>query len=125
MKIGIADPQVRVRFGLRILLEEQSGWTVIGEATDTQELLTFLRVSCPDLVLIDMDLPDMPIDIILRLLREQYPSLLVMLMSGRQELVQPALNAGADGFASKMESPDKLLNLIQALHARKVESAKV
>ncbi len=38
MKIGIADPQARVRFSLRILLEQQPGWLVCGEASDDQEL---------------------------------------------------------------------------------------
>jgi len=38
MKIGIADPQARVRFSLRILLEQQPGWMVNGEAADCQDL---------------------------------------------------------------------------------------
>jgi SARP family transcriptional regulator, regulator of embCAB operon len=118
MKIGIADPQARVRFGLRLLFEQQPGWTVTGEAADSQELLACMQENCPDLVLIDWDLPDMTAGDLLRLLHVQNPPLLVMSMSGRQEMSQEALRAGADGFASKTESPEKLLKLIRELNVR-------
>lgn len=115
MKIGIADPQTRVRYGLRILLEQQPGWTIVGEASDSQELSELVRDACPDLVLIDWDLPDIPIGRDLRMLRAQAPSLRVILMSGRQELSKAALEAGADAFACKTESPLILMNLIRGL----------
>lgn len=122
MKISIADPQARVCFGLRILLEQQPGWTVIGEAADCQELLALLQNCCPDLVLIDCDLPGAPAGTLLRKLRIQYPDLLVISMSGKQELRQACLKAGADGFTSKMEPPEKLLNLIRLLSTGKEQS---
>jgi len=121
MKIGIADPQARVRFGLRILLEQQPGWIVIGEAEDSQELLGLVRVGCPDLVLIDWDLPDLPAVSLLRLLRAQFPRPLLITMSGKQEFSQVAKKAGADAFASKTEPPDKLLAIIRELYARKLK----
>lgn len=113
MKIGIADPQTRVRFSLRILLEQQSGYTVVGEAADCEELLGLLRTGCPDLLLMDWDLPGTPATNLLGLLREQYPLMQIITMSGRQEVGLASLKAGADGFASKTESPEKLLNLIR------------
>jgi DNA-binding NarL/FixJ family response regulator len=113
MKIGIADPQMRVRFGLRILLEQQSGCIVVGEAADCEELLGLLRTGCPDLLLMDWDLPGMPAASLIGLLHEQYPLMQIIAMSGRQEVGQTSLEAGADGFASKTESPQKLLNLIR------------
>ena len=118
MKISIADPQTRVRFSLRILLEQQSGWTIVGEAADCEELLRSLCIGCPDMLLMDWDLPGMPAGNLLRLLREQYPGMLIITMSGRQELGLAALKAGADGFAGKTESPEKLLNLIRELQNR-------
>ncbi len=51
MKIGIADPQARVRFSLRILLEQQPGWIIGGEAVDCQELFDLLRGVSLDLLL--------------------------------------------------------------------------
>lgn len=114
MKIGIADPQVRVRFSLRVLLE-QRGWAVDGEAADGRELLDLLCTRAPDLLLLDMDLPGLPPEDLICLLRTQYPQMRIIVMSGRQELGQAAMAAGADAFACKAEPPEKLLNLIREL----------
>ncbi len=115
MKIGIADPQARVRFSLRILLEQQPGWIVGGEAADCQELFDLLRRVSPDLLLVDWDLPDQPAENLLRLLRAEYPKMQIVAMSGRPEWRDAAVKAGADRFACKAESPEKLLNLIRGL----------
>ncbi len=115
MKIGIADPQARVRFSLRILLEQQPGWTVNGEAADCQDLFNLLSADTSDLLLIDWDLPGLPMGHMLRLLREQQPGIQIFMMSGRQELRQAALKVGADAFVCKTESAEKLLDLIREL----------
>ncbi len=119
MKIGIADPQARLRFSLRILLEQQPGWIVCGEAANCLELFDLLRGISPDLLLMDWDLPDLPAENLLRLLRAQYPMMQIVAMSGRQELREAAVKAGADAFACKAESPEKLLNLIHDLQEKK------
>lgn len=114
MKIGIADPQVRVRFSLRVLLEQQ-GWAVGGEASDCHELFDLLSKHSLDLLLLDLDLPGLPAGNLLCLLRTLYPQVRIIAMSGRQEFGQAAMAAGADAFACKMEPPEKLLNLIREL----------
>ena len=118
MKIGIADPQARVRFSLRILLEQQDGWRVIWEAADCQELFDRLHAGPMDLLLIDCDFSDLPAENMLQLLRQQFPALIILAMSGRQELRLPALQSGADAFACKAESPLKLLSQIHDLFTR-------
>ncbi len=115
MNIGIADPQARIRHGLRLLLEQQPGWAVAGEATDTQEVLTLLQDRPIDLLLIDWDLPGLPAEEMLRTLREKFSGLMILSISGRQEHRQTALANGADAFASKVESPTKLLQKIQKI----------
>ncbi len=119
MKIGIADPQARVPFSLRILLEQQPGWIIGGEAADCLELLDLLKKSPPDLLLMDWDLPDQPAETLLRLLRARRPMMQIIVMSGRQELGQAAVKAGADAFICKTQSPEKLLNLIRDLQDKK------
>ncbi len=118
MKIGIADPQARVRFGLRILLEQQTGWSVCGEVADDQELQALVRDHRPDLLLIDWNLPGEPPVCLLHLLQTQFPGIIRITMSGRQELRQAALLAGADGFVCKTEPPEKLLATIQEFQPR-------
>jgi DNA-binding NarL/FixJ family response regulator len=115
MNILIGDAQPRVRFGLRLLFEQQPGWKVTGEAEDAQALLDHIRFGCPNLVLLDWELPGMPAQELLALIRQTCPRLGVVFMSGKSELRQMALQAGADIFAYKADPPEKLLELIRGL----------
>jgi DNA-binding NarL/FixJ family response regulator len=120
LNILIGDAQPRVRFGLRLLLEQQPGWRVVGEAEDAQALLDHVCRGCPDLVLLDWELPGMPAQDLLAVIRQGCPRLWVVLMSGRDELRHAALQAGADVFAYKADPPENLLRLIRELAAEKV-----
>jgi DNA-binding NarL/FixJ family response regulator len=112
MNILIGDAQPRVRFGLRLLFEQQPGWKVTAEVDDAQALLDVVRISCPDIVLIDWELPGIPAEELLALIRQQCPCLGVAFMSGKIELRSMALLAGADIFAYKADPPEKLLEQI-------------
>jgi DNA-binding NarL/FixJ family response regulator len=120
LNILIGDVQSRVRFGLHVLLEEQPGWQVAGEAIDAQALLDRIRGGCPDLVLLDWELPGMPAEELLATIRRACPGLRVIFMSGKDELREAALRAGADVFAYKADPPEKLLRLIRELTALQV-----
>ena len=120
LNILIGDAQPRVRFGLRLLLEQQAGWRVVGEAEDAQALLDHMRRGCPDLVLLDWELPGMPAQELLSVIRQTCPRLWVVFMSGRDELRHTALQAGADVFAYKADPPENLLRLVRELAAEKV-----
>lgn len=117
MEILIGDTQPRVRFGLRVLLEQQPGWRVAGEASDAQSLLELAHCGCPDLVLTDWELPGTPAPALLAAIRASCPALRVIAMSGRAELRAAALRSGADAFAYKADPPEKLLWLIGTLAA--------
>jgi DNA-binding NarL/FixJ family response regulator len=113
MNILIGDAQPRVRFGLQLLFEQQAGWKVVGEVEDAQALLESVRLRCPDLVLLDWELPGMPAEDLLVLIRQQSPRLGVVFMSGKIELRSIALQAGADNFVYKADPPEKLLEQIR------------
>ena len=117
MRVLLADSQSRVRFALCSLLEEQSGLLVVGEAIDCQELLAQAEADCPDLVLIDWDLPGMARVDLFAALREMCPGLHVIALSGRPEVEQEALAAGAQAFVSKAGPPEPLLAAIQSVKA--------
>jgi DNA-binding NarL/FixJ family response regulator len=120
LNILIGDAQSRVRFGLHVLLEEQPGWRVAGEAVDAQALLDRIRCGCPDLILLDWELPGMPAEELLAMIRRACLDLRVIFMSGKDELREAALRAGADVFAYKADPPEKLLRLIRELTAVRV-----
>ena len=115
LSILIGDAQPRVRFGLHVLLEEQRGWRVIGEARDAQTLLDRICGGCPDLVLLDWELPGMSAEELLATIRRACPDLRVIFLSGKDELREAALRAGADVFVCKADPPEKLLRLIRNL----------
>lgn len=113
MRIMLADNRRKVRFALRALLEQQAGLEVIGEAVDAQDLLARTEESCPELVLLDWELPGMAATELLSALRRVCPDLLVVALSGRVNARRAASAAGADAFVSKAEPPERLLSAIQ------------
>jgi len=115
INILIGDAQPRVRFGLRLLLEQQPGWRVTGEMEDAPAVLKALHCGCPDLALLDWELPGLPAQELLTLIHQSCPNLWIVFMSGNVELRQAALQAGADIFAYKADPPEKLLGSIREL----------
>jgi DNA-binding NarL/FixJ family response regulator len=109
MRVLLADDQSKVRSALRLVLEQQPGVSILGEAVDTTGLLDWVKAACPDLVLLDWELPGLESDSLLPTLRELCPGLKVIALSGRPEARRAALDAGVDAFVSKGDPPERLL----------------
>jgi DNA-binding NarL/FixJ family response regulator len=112
MRVLLADDQPRVRFALRVLLEQQPGLTVVGEADDANDLLAQAEATHPDLVLLAWELPGLAAAGSLPALRTACPGLLVIALSGRPAARRSAIAAGADAFVSKADPPEQLLKTI-------------
>ncbi|MCZ7674175.1 MAG: response regulator transcription factor [Chloroflexi bacterium] len=69
MRVLLADDQMRVRSALRLLLEQEPGFQVVGEAADATGLLLAATEKAPDLLLLDWELPGLPAAQLLRLLK--------------------------------------------------------
>ena len=113
MRIVLADGRSKVRFALRVLLEGQEGLDVVAEAVNAEDLITKANESCPDVLLIDWDLPGLNGSKILQNLREDCPELCVIVMSGRPEASQESLDAGIKYFIHKTSPPELLLAVIE------------
>ena len=109
MRVLLADDQSKVRSALQLLLEQEPELSVAGEATEADELLAQVGTVCPDIVLLDWELPGLPRHDLLSALRARCPHLKVIALSGRPEARQAALAAGADAFVSKGDPPEQLL----------------
>jgi DNA-binding NarL/FixJ family response regulator len=109
MRILLADNQPKVRFALRVLLVSMSDISVVGEVTDADELVSQIDSTNPDMVILDWQLPGLSEIGSILALRKARPDLFVIALSGRPELGQAALDAGADNFVSKIDPPDRLL----------------
>jgi DNA-binding NarL/FixJ family response regulator len=112
MLILLADDQPKVRFGLRVLLERQSGFTIAEEADNAEDLLAKAQATHPDLILLGWELPGLDRGDALSTLRQACPKPIVIALSGRPEARQAALKAGADAFVSKADPPERLLATI-------------
>lgn len=111
-RVLVADDQLKVRSALRLLLEQQPAISVVGEAVDATGLLDWLRVICPDVVLLDWELPGFEAEALLPTLRALCPHLKIIALSSRPEMRRTALYAGADAFVSKGDPPETVLAAI-------------
>ena len=113
MRIVLADDKPKVRLALRLLLEQELGARVVGEVAGANELLAQLEATYPNLVLLDWGLPGVPAAELLSELRKTSPKTSVIVLSGRPEVEEAALSAGADAFVSKTDPPERLLDTIR------------
>ena len=107
----IADDQAVVRGGIRMILEAQEDIEVAGEAENGRRAIELVRELDPDVVLMDIRMPDLDgIEATRRLVGDGARSRVLMLTTyGLDEYVYEALKAGAAGFLVKTESPDELV----------------
>lgn len=114
-QILLADDQASVRAALRLRLEQEPNFAIVGEAADATGLL-LLVAACPaDLVLLDWELPGLTPKQLVRLLYDEQPGLKIIAMSSRPEAHQPALQTGATAFLSKGAPPEDLLKTLASL----------
>jgi DNA-binding NarL/FixJ family response regulator len=123
MRVLVADSQSKVRNALHVLLRQQPGLEIVGEADSAGELLAQAEAVKPDLVLVHWRLSGVPGEELLRGLRMRCPGLRILALSARPESCQEALTAGADAFVSKMDQPERLLGAIRCIgQAKDAES---
>jgi DNA-binding NarL/FixJ family response regulator/class 3 adenylate cyclase len=112
IRVLIADDQALVRTGFRMILEAERDIEVVGDAADGAEALAEARRTRPDVVLMDVRMPELDgIEATRRLLAdESSPSKVVMLTTfDMDEYVYEALRAGASGFLLKDVPPEQLV----------------
>jgi DNA-binding NarL/FixJ family response regulator len=115
IRVLLADDQRLVRSGFRMILEAEPGLEVVGEAADGLEAIERARELRPDVVLMDVRMPNLDgIEATRRILREPVaPRVLVLTTFDLDEYVFAALRAGACGFLLK-DAPEE--QLVAAIH---------
>ena len=117
IKILIVDDHALVRKGLVALLDVKPGVAVIGEAADGDEAVRMARELNPDVILLDLVMPNKDSITALQEIREENKDAKVLILTSFSEesKVKAALDAGAGGFQLKDSSPAELLTAIQAV----------
>lgn len=122
ISVLIADDQALVRAGFRAILEGQAGIVVVGEAGDGRDAIDLVRKRNPDVVLMDVRMPDIDgLEATRRILEdrdEADPVAVVMLTTfDLNEYVYEALRAGASGFLLKDVLPEDLVAAVRVVAA--------
>jgi DNA-binding NarL/FixJ family response regulator len=115
LRVLIADDQPKVRSALRLWFQRQSGLEVTGEAADVAGVREWIQATCPDVVLLDWELPGGDVAGLVAELRARCPGLAVVVLSGRPEAGAEAQAAGVDTFVSKCDPPDRLRLALERL----------
>ncbi len=119
IRVMVVDDHTMVRRGLATFLKVFDDLELVGEAPSGQEAIQLSEKLHPDVVLMDMVMPDMDGAAATRMIRKQSSSIQVIALTSFKEeiLVQSALQAGAIGYLLKDVSADELVQAIRAAHA--------
>jgi DNA-binding NarL/FixJ family response regulator len=118
VRVLIVDDQALVRTGFRMILEAEDDIEVVGEAADGAEAIALTRGLSPDVVLMDVRMPELDgIEATRRLLEDRAVDAKVVMLTtfDMDEYVYDALRVGASGFLLKDAPPEQLVEGIRAV----------
>jgi len=121
IRILIADDHTVVRKGLKALILTEPTLEVVGEAADGEEAVRRARIVKPDVILMDMSMPNKDGVQAIQEIKQENPNarILVLTSFAEDKKVLAAIKAGALGYLLKDASPDELLRAIQDVHRGK------
>jgi DNA-binding NarL/FixJ family response regulator len=117
LRILVADDHEVVRRGLCALLSGHSDWEVCGEAADGREAVEKSKQLRPDIVIMDLGMPNLNgLDAARQMLREeQSPRILFLTVTDCEEMVQEVLKVGAKGYLLKSDAAKDLVTAVEEL----------
>ncbi|MBC8506234.1 MAG: response regulator transcription factor [Anaerolineales bacterium] len=121
IRVVLVDDHQVLREGLRVLLDEEGDIQVVAEAGSAEEALEQVLAHDPDIVVMDLGLPDKSgLEAIKEIRAKDYPvRIIVLSMHSGRELVMQALQAGSDGYVPKSSAHTDLLQAIRTVHQGK------
>jgi two-component system response regulator NreC len=115
IKIILADDHRIVRQGVRVLLEGEPDFSIIAEARDGLEAVRMVERFHPDVLLLDLIMPEMNGLEVTRVVRKRFPktNVVILTMHANEAYVLEALQAGAQGYVIKDSSSEELISAIR------------
>jgi DNA-binding NarL/FixJ family response regulator len=119
IRVLVADDHAVVREGLRTFLHLQKGIEVVGEAGDGAQAVAEARRLTPDVVLMDLVMPELDGIEAMRRIRDEQPATRVIVLTsfGDDDKLLAAVRAGAAGYLLKTAGPAEVVRAIRAAHA--------
>jgi len=117
IKVIIADDSDFVRDGMRIILDVDEDFEVLGCAANGREAIKIAEKNVPDIFLMDIQMPEMDgIDATKYIVEHQLGKVLILTTFDDDELVQQALSNGAKGYLIKNHTPEHLKQMIKSVY---------
>ena len=115
IKVLIADNHPIVRLGIRQVLESSSEIEVIADVSTTEELFNTLKTVTPDVVILEMDIPEINGIATLRKMKLEFPDIKTLMYSGQSEDVYAlsTIRAGAFGYLSKTADLEYIVSAVK------------
>lgn len=115
--VVLADDHALIRQGLKKIIEEDQNFKVIGEVGDGLELLNFLRDASPDLIILDISMPNLRGIEAIAEAKKLCPKVKILLltMHKNEQYFNCAMSAGADGYMLKEDSDFELLDAMNSV----------
>ncbi|MDX1521969.1 MAG: response regulator transcription factor, partial [Anaerolineae bacterium] len=115
----VADDHTVVRHGLKLILETQSDFTIVGEADNGRDALAQVGQSCPDIVIMDIAMPDLNGIEAARLIRDVCPAtqIILLTMHSPTNLIIRAIQAGVKGYLLKGVASSELITAVHTVYS--------
>ncbi|HLA98058.1 MAG TPA: response regulator transcription factor [Anaerolineales bacterium] len=122
IRLLLVDDHEVVRTGLRMLLESCEDMLIIGEASSGGEALQRIKQLNPDVVVMDLTLPDISGIEVTRLILQDQPEVCIIALTIHEDeqYFFEMLRAGASGYVPKRAAPEHLINAVRAAHKGEV-----
>ena len=122
LRILLADDHEIVRRGLCTLLQKQDGWEICGEATDGREVVEKAKALKPDVIIVDIGMPNLNgLDATRRLIQDDPNNkVIVLTVTDADQVIREALDAGARGFVLKSDAARDLVSAVEALQSKRM-----
>jgi two-component system response regulator NreC len=116
-RVLIADDHAVVRAGLRLLLSQEASMELVGEATGGQEALRLTEDLTPEILILDLSMPDLDGLQVTRTVHEKFPQVKILILTVHEDeaLLREAIYCGASGYVLKHAAESEMMNAIRAV----------
>jgi DNA-binding NarL/FixJ family response regulator len=116
-KVLIADDHAIVRAGLRALLQEAATFDLVGEAVGGYEAIELVGKTRPEVLILDLSMPDLDGISVTRQVKPQFPDLKILILTLHEDeaLLKEAIKAGAAGYILKRAAEAELISAIRVI----------
>lgn len=117
LKMLIVEDHEFTRTGLKYSFQDQAGLEVAGEAGNGLEAIAFVELNQPDIILMDIGMPQMDGITATQAIKAKFPNLKVVMLTSRQfsEEIYAALGAGADAYCMKDITTERLIHVLETV----------